>query len=64
VFECQKYEKERIKMQEDVRRLGVQGNSFKELLGKPSNDISTHLFSFLKDTGLADIYIYIYIYIH
>lgn len=54
VFECQKYETERIKMKEGIRRLGVQGNSLKELLGKTSNDINTHLFSFLKGTGLAD----------
>jgi len=43
-------------MKEGIRRLGVQGNSLKELLGKTSNDISrpTYLFSFLKDMGLAD----------
>ncbi len=47
VLECQKYERERIKM-------GVQGNSLKELLGKISNDVSTHLFSFLEDTGIVN----------
>ncbi len=51
-LECQKYERERIKMKESIRNLGVQGNSLKELLGKTSNDVSTHLFSFLKDTGI------------
>ncbi len=54
VLECQKYERERIKMKESIRNLGVQGNSLKELLGKNSNDVSTHLFSFLKDTGIVN----------
>lgn len=36
VFECQKYERERIKMKEGIRTLGVQRNSIKELLGKTS----------------------------
>ncbi len=37
VLECQKYERERIQMKESIWNLGVQGNSFKELMGKTSN---------------------------
>ncbi len=29
VLDCQKYERERIKMKESIRKLGVQGNSLK-----------------------------------
>ncbi len=43
-----------IKMNENIRNLRLQGNSLKELLGKTSNDISTHLFSFQEDTGIAN----------